>query len=221
MSAIKSNLHHIRTKIAELSQNPVRLVAVSKLKPAGDLMEAYDADQRHFGENYVSELVGKCSQLPVDINWHFIGHLQSNKVNKLVSSCPNLHMIETVDSVKLANKLEAALKSVGRTQRLLVLVEVKTSTEESKSGIDCAHVPDLVRHIQERCHHLKFDGLMTIADAADPLSSFASMNQLRSDLVRAGIDVRTMSMGMSGDLQQAIACGSTQVRIGSSIFGSR
>jgi pyridoxal phosphate enzyme (YggS family) len=218
---IQSNLQKVRAHIATLSSNPVTLVAVSKIKPVSDLKVAYDSGQRHFGENYVAELVDKSINLPSDVRWHMIGHLQSNKVNKLISGCSNLFMIETVDSVKLANKIELAMRTARPTDKLKVLIEVKTSPEESKDGIEESTVPALVAHIREYCPHLEFSGLMTIADPKNPAESFRKMNELKARLGTQGITVETLSMGMSSDYEQAIAFGSNHVRIGSVIFGSR
>ena len=218
---ITANIRRILGELGTLSTPPVILVAVSKLKPVSDIAAAYDAGQRRFGENYTSELVEKCVQLPSDIKWHFIGHLQSNKVNKLISSCQNLDMIETVDSEKLASKIENAMKTSRPSDRLRVLIEVKTSSEETKSGISVSDVPILVSHIMKSCPHLHFSGLMTIADPTDPARSFQELVNTKKTLESQGITVETMSMGMSGDYELAIRHGSTQVRIGSSIFGSR
>ena len=221
ISSIPSNLHGILAHLSRLSNVPVRLVAVSKLKSVADIKLAYDANQRHFGENYVSELTEKCLQLPKDIRWHMIGHLQSNKVTKLISGCPNLFMIETVDSVKLASKLEIAMRTYRNADRLKVLVEVKTSGEDSKDGIAISEVSSLIIHIRDSCPHLQFSGLMTIADPKNCEGSFKELVYLRESLERDGLGIEIMSMGMSGDYELAIRSGSTQVRIGSSIFGSR
>jgi pyridoxal phosphate enzyme (YggS family) len=218
---IKSNLNKIRTELVRLSSKPIRLVAVSKTKPAEYIKEAYDAGQVHFGENYVNEIIEKASALPPDILWHFIGHLQSNKVKKLISECPNLYMIETIDSIKLAEKVDRALSDVPRSTKLKVLVEVKTSQEESKSGIDPFSVNLLVDTIISNCKYIEFDGLMTIADPTKPDESFRMLSDIAKFLQARSIPVNTISMGMSGDYALAIEHGSNEVRIGSSIFGSR
>lgn len=111
-----------------------RLVAVSKTKPVSLLMEAYNAGQRHFGENYVQEVLEKAPQMPRDVHWHFIGHLQSNKAKALVQSIPNLYSVETVDSQKIANHLNRACEGAERDELLKVMVQVNTSGEESKSS---------------------------------------------------------------------------------------
>ena len=218
---IQSNLAKIRAEIASLTNSRVDLVAVSKMKPVDSIMEAYRGDQRHFGENYVSELVEKYQRLPTDIKWHFIGHLQSNKVTKLISSCPGLHMIETIDSRKLAEKINRTLSTVVRSCRLKVLVEVVTSDEGTKSGIPPTDVLPLVRFIIDSCPNLEFDGLMTIANPSNPEYSFKIVQHLRSELELLSIPIHTLSMGMSGDYQIALKCGSNEIRLGTSIFGSR
>ena len=217
ISSIQANLSKVLGQLAPLG--PVQLVAVSKMKSVADIKEAYDAGQRHFGENYVAELVDKAHQLPEDIQWHFIGHLQSNKARMLIDGGVNLYMIESVDSLKLANKLESVLSSSNR--RVKILVEVHTSEEDTKSGVSPLSAPNLVNHILKTCPHLEFFGLMTIADPKCPETSFQKLSDLKKALEKTGLPVPILSMGMSDDYAAAIAYGSNQVRIGSSIFGSR
>ncbi len=218
---IQSNLAKVRSEILKLATTSVELVAVSKNKPSECVLEAFEAGQRHFGENYVSELVDKYQRLPKEIKWHFIGHLQSNKVTKLLTSCPELYMIETVDSEKLAQRVNRTLSAVERQTRLKVLVEVLTSDEGTKSGAPVASVLPLVQFIIEACPNVEFDGLMTIANPSKPENSFRILRELKLLLESHSIPVRTMSMGMSGDYPLALQYGSNEVRIGSSIFGSR
>lgn len=218
---IQSNLAKVRSEILKLATTSVELVAVSKTKPSECVLEAFEAGQRHFGENYVSELVDKYQRLPKEIKWHFIGHLQSNKVTKLLTSCPELYMIETVDSEKLAQRVNRTLSAVERQTRLKVLVEVLTSDEGTKSGAPVASVLPLVQFIIEACPNVEFDGLMTIANPSKPENSFRILRELKLLLESHSIPVRTMSMGMSGDYPLALQYGSNEVRIGSSIFGSR
>ena len=122
---------------------------MGKTKPASQLRECYDAGHRTFGENYVQELVEKAPQMPDDTVWHFIGHLQSNKCNQLFRACPHLAMLETVDSVKLANKLNTG--SQGRASTRAVLVQVNTSGEESKYGVEPDACTALAKHIYDSC----------------------------------------------------------------------
>lgn len=219
---IAANISKVRSDLQRISPNrAVKLVAVSKTKPCDAIMDAYSCGQRHFGENYVSELVEKYQRLPAEIQWHFIGHLQSNKVSKLIRSCPNLYMIETVDSQRLANKINTSLSTVEKNTRLKVLVEVLTSGEGTKSGAQTSEVLPLVRYIIDACANLEFDGLMTIADPSNPEASFQALAEIRSRLEAESIHVNTLSMGMSGDYVKALEYGSNEVRIGSIIFGSR
>lgn len=204
-----------------------RLVAVSKTKPVEALREAYDAGQRHFGENYVHEVLEKGPALPKDIHWHFIGHLQSNKAKPMVTSVSNLWMVEVVDSVKLADKLNTATAAVLEKERegrrLKVLIQIDTSGEETKSGITPDEAIPLTQHILAECPALEFSGVMTIGAPGD-MSCFGRLVEARKKIATAtGLDEKELelSMGMSGDFEEAIAHGSTNVRVGSSIFGER
>ena len=131
---IVQNIAALSTKIQTITSRPLTLLAVSKTKPVSDIQMAYDAGHRHFGENYIEEFVEKAPQLPQDICWHFIGHIQSNKAKKLVS-VPNLRMIESLDSLKLAEKLNKELEKIER-EKLDVLVQVATGDEDTKHGIE-------------------------------------------------------------------------------------
>lgn len=203
----------------------VRVVAVSKTKPVSLLREIYNAGHRNFGENYVQELMEKAPELPVDIQWHFIGHLQSNKAKGLVAAVPNLFMVETVDSEKIASHLNKAVMSEGRPP-LRVMVQVNTSGEESKFGVEPAQCVELVRHVRSECKSLIFTGLMTIGmpDYSSRPENFQLLARCRRDVcLEFGLqegDVE-LSMGMSGDFEQAVSMGSTNVRVGSTIFGAR
>lgn len=155
---------------AERSPDSVRLVPVSKTKPAEAIQQLYDAGYRSFGENYFQELVEKAAVLPKDIQWHFIGHLQSSKSAKLIKEVPNLAVLETIDSQKLAAKLNNACESVGR-EPLSVFIQVDTSGEDTKSGVEVgAELAELLAFIKEKCPFLRVSGLMTIGTYANPLS---------------------------------------------------
>ncbi|XP_074642029.1 pyridoxal phosphate homeostasis protein-like [Tubulanus polymorphus] len=210
-----------------------RLVAVSKTKPKELIFATYDAGQRHFGENYVQELeekghdksiLEKCS----DIKWHFIGHLQRNKVNK-VTGVPNLFMVETVDSDKLAMALNNSWQKCGKDEPLRIMVQVNTSGEQNKSGCEPNEVTAVVKHVLETCPHLKLQGLMTIGAFDHDLSSgpnpdFQKLVQCRKDVcnnLKLDENDFELSMGMSNDFEHAIEAGSTNIRVGSTIFGSR
>lgn len=209
--------------------HPVRIVAVGKTKPVRALQAAYAAGQRHFGENYVPELVAKAPLMPADTLWHMIGHLQSNKADELLKKVPSLACVETVDSVKLATVLNKAVGKAGRDKPLDVLIQVNTSGEDTKSGIFPAESPLLVElalHIKKECPLLRLKGLMTIGmpDFTSKPENFVCLQQCRkrvADAVGVAEGELELSMGMSGDFVQAVAMGSTNVRVGSTIFGAR
>ena len=218
--SIKENLHHIKSQLP----NHVTLVAVSKTKPVADLMEAYNAGQRVFGENYVQELVEKHEVLPKDIQWHFIGHLQSRKV-KLIA--PFVSLIHGVDSLKL---LEEINKQATKNNRIIdCLLQVYIADEETKFGLNEQEINEIIASKEfKELNNIKIVGLMgmaTFTDNKDQIKKefqnlktiFNKVSQLKTE----NCLLKTISMGMSGDYQLAIECGSTMVRIGSSIFGGR
>ncbi|XAR56717.1 hypothetical protein NMG60_11037296 [Bertholletia excelsa] len=203
----------------------VRVVAVSKTKPVSLIRQVYDAGHRCFGENYVQEIIEKAPQLPEDIEWHFVGHLQSKKVKSLLAAVPNLAMVQGVDNEKVANHLDRAVSTIGR-KPLNVLVQVNTSGETSKSGIDPSRCVELVKHIKLCCPNLEFSGLMTIGmpDYTSTPENFKTLSNCRVEVCKTlgmAENQCELSMGMSGDFEQAIEMGSTNVRIGSTIFGPR
>ncbi|KAF4346093.1 hypothetical protein G4B88_009148 [Cannabis sativa] len=203
----------------------VRVVAVSKTKPLSLIRQVYDSGHRCFGENYVQEILEKAPQLPDDIEWHFIGHLQSNKVKSLLAGVPNISMVQGVHSEKIANHLDNAVSSLARNP-LKVLVQVNTSGEPSKSGVDPSGVVELAKHVKLHCPNLLFSGLMTIGmpDYTSTPENFRTLSNCRLEVCKAlGFTEEQceLSMGMSGDFEQAIEMGSTNVRIGSTIFGPR
>ncbi|KAJ2690049.1 hypothetical protein IWW39_001015 [Coemansia spiralis] len=206
------------------STHPPRLVAVSKYKPASDILAAYNCGQRHFGENYVQELCEKAAELPSDISWHFIGRLQSNKC-KALAAIPNLWAVETIDSEAKARKLNDAWGGAGHSRGLNVFIQVNTSDEESKGGVEQHDVEAVARAIVEECKGLRLLGLMTIGSIEGsqqrPNPDFLRLRQLRDDLnAKLGLSLE-LSMGMSDDFEHALELGATNVRVGSRIFGSR
>lgn len=226
--SIADNIMQIRAKIAKYaiasgrSADAVRLLAVSKTFPAADIAEAREtANQFMFGENRVQELAEKAPVLPDDIQWHIIGHLQSNKAAKAAELA---HWIHSVDSEKLLNKLQAGAEAADRT--LNILLEVNWTGEESKSGI---HGADETLRLAERtvsCKNLSLRGLMTMAefDATEARlrETFSGVRELRDRIERElGLTLPELSMGMSGDFREAILEGATIVRIGTAIFGRR
>lgn len=222
-------------EVAELCPQP-RLVAVSKTKPKEMVIEAYLAGQRHFGENYIKELVMKAYDQEMldrcpDIKWHLIGPIQGNKANKVVA-IPHLSCVETVHSSKLATQLDqlwTKKRPAGSDDRLSVFVQVNTSNEPQKSGVAPERVTEVTEHILTNCTALRLQGLMTIGAfdhdlSKGPNQDFQVLLSCREAVCQhhciPAKDVE-LSMGMSGDFEHAIAVGSTNVRVGSTIFGSR
>ncbi len=208
------------TQEANRRLNSVKLLAVSKTKPVSDIVQAYEAGQRLFGENYVQEALDKIKTLAshTDIEWHFIGPLQSNK-SRLVAE--NFDWVHTVDRIKIARRLSEQ-RSVRRTLNLCIQVNI--DQDENKSGVAVSELDSLASAIQS-LPNLTLRGLMTIPMANQSeqamLASFTKMQDLFKDLQSRYPDIDTLSMGMSGDMQQAIRCGSTMVRVGTGIFGPR
>jgi len=226
MSAYKTIVDQMKKAAVNYGKKAPRLVAVSKLKPA-EMIRSLHASSGHlrFGENYVQELCEKAEELPKEIEWHLIGHLQSNKCNQVVKGVPNLAVVETVDSQKLAKKLNHACEQFRETP-LRVFLQVNTSNEESKSGCDPKQCLDLASFIHKDCNKLILAGLMTIGKYGDPnpVPYFNKLSELRSqveDTLSLESNSLELSMGMSGDFEKAIECGSTNIRVGSSIFGAR
>ena len=221
MDSIKENLEKVT---AQLPQN-VRLVAVSKFHPVEELAEAYAAGQRLFGENRVQELIAKAPQLPEDIRWHFIGHLQKNKVRAIM---PHVSVIESVDSVKLLSLIEKEAARIDRT--VDVLLQLHVAQEETKSGFSIDEVLEAGEAGELTCYpHVRVCGVMAMASLTDDMEQVAQ----EFDLVRRTYltlkdgpfdeseDFNELSMGMSDDWQVAVKYGATLVRIGTAIFGPR
>ncbi|XP_044497341.1 pyridoxal phosphate homeostasis protein-like [Mangifera indica] len=227
VTALRSVLLRVRQAAERSGHRPerIRVVGVSKTKPVSLIRQVYDAGHRCFGENYVQEIIDKAPQLPEDIKWHFIGHLQSNKAKTLLGGVPNLDIFEGVDNEKIANHLDRAVANLGRSP-LKVFVQVNTSGEASKSGIDPSGCLGVVEHVKLHCPNLVFSGLMTIGnkDYSSTPENFRALLNCRHEVCKAfGMveDQCELSMGMSGDFEQAIEMGSTNVRVGSTIFGPR
>jgi pyridoxal phosphate enzyme (YggS family) len=205
---------------ASRAPSEVRLIAVSKTKPASAIREAYAAGQRDFGENYAQELVQKAEELRdlVDLQWHFIGHLQSNKARMVAKVA---HVVHAVDGPGLARELAKRFAKEGRGARLPVLVEVNVGDEPQKHGASAAALGDLLAAVDaEPALHLR--GLMTIPpnDIEGARRAFEALASLRS-LHGGRARLPELSMGMSDDLEVAVACGATMIRVGSAIFGAR
>lgn len=227
--AYKAVSEEIRKVSDALGRTPPNLVAVSKYKPAEDIQVLYDLGHRHFGENYVQELTEKAAVLPKDIQWHFIGNLQSNKA-KIAREIPNLAVIETLDSVSKATKLNTQRAQLDGSSPISVYLQINTSDEPQKAGIHSeqyAEIVALCKHVISDCEHLKLVGLMTIGSLSESKqesgvnADFECLSNLKTKLdSELKLDLG-LSMGMSSDYIQALKQGSTNVRVGSSIFGSR
>lgn len=229
VSPIATALNNVRARIEAVgsshNNNTAELVAVSKTKPVELLQAAYDAGQRHFGENYVQELAAKAPQLPEDIKWHFIGALQSNKA-KVLLAIPNLYIVESVDRQKTAAALNKAVSAVGRAEKLRVMVQVNTSREASKSGCTPGETLELAKFVHDKCAELELEGLMTIGapDTSESPEAFKVLAEERVAVANGlGKEISSLklSMGMSSDFEAAIRMGSNSVRVGSTIFGAR
>lgn len=221
MPLIADNISFLKSQIP----SSVRLVAISKTKPVGDIIEAYNAGQRYFGENRVQELLNKKDLLPADIEWHMIGHLQTNKVKSIVSF---ISMIQSVDSYKLLVAINSEALKINRV--VACLLQIHIATEETKSGFS---VPDLYENLQSEdvllLRNVRICGVMGIAsfisDTNQVMKEFANLREcfhsLKDSYFRSGIYFKEISMGMSGDYAMALKEGSTMLRIGSLIFGKR
>ena len=215
--SIQQNLIQIKSKLPA----HVTLVAVSKTKPVADLLEAYTAGQRIFGENYVQELVEKQQALPNDFEWHFIGHLQSRKV-KLIA--PFVSLIHGVDSTKLLQEIN---KEAAKNKRVIdCLLQIHIAVEESKFGLDEVELTKILTSDDfKNLKNIRIVGLMGMASFTDNQNQiekeFNYLKTLFDKLKITNSELQTLSMGMSNDYLLAISCGSTMIRIGSSIFGGR
>ena len=213
---IQENYHKIKAQIPE----NVELVAVSKFHPIEKIKEVYDCGQKVFGENKVQELLTKVNELPADIQWHLIGHLQTNKVKYIA---PFIDTIQSVDSEKLL--LEINKEAVKNNRKIKVLLQVKIAEEETKYGLEISEAKEIFsNYLEHQYPNIEILGLMGMATFTD------NKNQVKSEflVLKSLFDelstfkkLETLSMGMSDDFALAIECGSTSVRIGSAIFGVR
>jgi pyridoxal phosphate enzyme (YggS family) len=214
---IKDNLFQIKSSLPP----HVTLVAVSKTKPVSDLMEAYNAGQRIFGENKIQEMTEKWEQMPKDIEWHMIGHVQTNKVKYMA---PFVKLVHGVDSLKLLAEIN---KQASKNNRVIdCLLQIYIAKEESKFGLDESELETLLNSEEFKLmKNIKVVGLMGIATFTENQEQIKKEFQyLKSIFDKFSINksqFTILSMGMSGDYELAIECGSTMVRIGSSIFGFR
>jgi PLP dependent protein len=220
--SIADNIKNLKKETAPIS---VKLIAVSKTKPAAEVQEAYDAGQRLFGENMVQELLEKYEQLPKDIQWHLIGHLQTNKVKYIA---PFISMIQSADSLKLLQEIN---KHADKNNRVIdCLLQIYIADEETKFGLGFDEAIELLRSDEfAALKHIRIRGLMGIATNTDnekqvkdeyyELKTF--FDGIKQSFFRKDDKFDTLSMGMSADYKIAIEQGSTMVRLGSTIFGQR
>ena len=226
--SIAKNLNVIKSQLPQ----HVTLVAVSKTKPIADLMEAFTAGQRIFGENKIQEMTDKWEQMPKDIEWHMIGHVQSNKVKFMAEY---VSLIHGVDSLKLLQEINKQAKKHNRV--IDCLLQIHIAEEETKFGLDELELDEILTRVYEQCEakqvqndksefeNIRIVGLMGMATFTENQNQiekeFNHLKTIFDKLKTQNSELKTLSMGMSGDYQLAISCGSTMVRIGSSIFGNR
>ncbi|HKC35922.1 MAG TPA: YggS family pyridoxal phosphate-dependent enzyme [Chitinophagaceae bacterium] len=221
MSINKTAYHQLK---AELDNKSVALVAVSKTKPVEDILELYNLGYRDFGENYVQEMVAKAAQLPKDIRWHYIGHLQTNKV-KLIA--PFVQLIHAVDSLKLLEEINKQGEKQGRV--IDCLLQVHIAMEETKFGLNEKELIELISQFNEiKKNNVRIVGLMGMASFTEDMDKvkkeFRYLKELFDKHAKPqtlNFKLETLSMGMSNDYKIAIEEGSSMVRIGSLIFGER
>jgi PLP dependent protein len=216
--SIADNIKLIKSSIPD----NITLVAVSKFKSNDDILEAYAAGQRVFGENYVQELVDKQASLPQDIEWHFIGHLQRNKVKFIA---PSVHIIHGVDSLRLLEEINRQGKAIGKV--INCLLQMHIAAEETKEGLNETELAEVLQNL-DKYENVTIKGLMGMATFTDNerqvKGEFEKLKNQFDDLKLINMDnlkMETLSMGMSGDFQLAIETGSNMIRVGTLIFGSR
>jgi pyridoxal phosphate enzyme (YggS family) len=228
-TSVRENLLRIQERIAGAAASAGRrveeitLIAVSKTHPASAIREAYEAGVRHFGENRVQEWEGKSAEAEgLAATWHLIGHLQSNKAARAAKL---FHSVDSVDDFAVAQRLDRARAEAGVTGKLRVLIEVRVSPEETKSGVEVSGLPALVEKFAD-LPRLELAGLMCIPpflEEAERVRPYLQrLRELREDLTkRLGLALPVLSMGMSHDFEVAIEEGATEVRVGTAIFGVR
>lgn len=214
---IKENVKQFKNEIPE----DVTLVAISKTKPVEDLLEAYDTPIRHFGENKIQEMTEKYKQLPNDIKWHMVGHVQRNKVKYMA---PFVHLVHAVDSLKLLKEINKEAKKCSRT--IDCLLQIKIAEEDSKYGVSAEEAEEILNSGKfKEFENVKVKGLMGMATFTDDKEQvkkeFQHLKSVFDDFKEKYSEITILSMGMSGDYKIALECGSNMLRIGSSLFGAR
>lgn len=215
--SITKNLQNIQSQLPE----QVTLVAVSKTKPVSDIMQAYQAGQRIFGENKIQDMVDKYNEMPKDIAWHMIGHVQRNKVKYMAHFVSLIHGVENFKTLKEINKQAA------KHDRIIdCLLQIKIASEDSKFGMTANEASEILQSEEfSELKNINVIGVMGMAtfteDQKQIKREFSALKTSFNNLKQVNIKLTTISMGMSGDFKLAIDCGSTMVRVGSSIFGNR
>lgn len=215
--SIAENLQKIKSGLPK----KVTLVAISKTRPNEDLLEAYEAGHRVFGENKIQEMTQKWEDLPKDIEWHMVGRVQRNKVKYMA---PYVHLIHAVDSLKLLKEIEK--EAAKNSRQINCLLQIKIAEEDTKNGITLDEAKDiLLSAAYQEMRHVKITGLMGMAtlteDESKIRNEFSYLKTSFDSLAKEISSLKILSMGMSGDYQIALECGSNMVRIGSAIFGER
>lgn len=226
---IQENIQDVKQVIREACQRAgrpetdVTLICVSKTKPVEDILQAYEVGERVYGENKVQELTEKYEQLPDDIQWHLIGHLQRNKVKYIIDKAALIH---SVDSIRLAQQIEE--EAIKHSCTAHILVQVNVANEDTKFGLEKEATFEVIKHISDNCPHIQIEGLMTIAPfTEDPEENriyFRELKQLSEEIAKQNfqrVSMKELSMGMTGDYAVAIEEGATMVRVGTGIFGNR
>ena len=208
---IKENLNKLRSNISP----DITLVAVSKTKPVNDLLDAYHAGQRDFGENKIQEMASKWEQLPKDIHWHMIGHVQTNKVKYMA---PFVHTIHAIDSLKLLKEIQ---KQAHKNDRVIeCLIQIRIAEEETKFGLPESELDELLE-VAKNFSNVNIKGLMGMATFTTNNDQIRNEFKQLAGCFKRHSDFETLSMGMSGDFPIAIEEGATMIRVGSKIFGKR
>jgi pyridoxal phosphate enzyme (YggS family) len=208
---IKENLNKLRSNISP----DITLVAVSKTKPVNDLLDAYHAGQRDFGENKIQEMASKWEQLPKDIHWHMIGHVQTNKVKYMA---PFVHTIHAIDSLKLLKEIQ---KQAHKNDRVIeCLIQIRIAEEETKFGLPESELDELLE-VAKNFSNVNIKGLMGMATFTTNNDQIRNEFKQLAGCFKRHSDFETLSMGMSGDFPIAIEEGATMIRLGSKIFGER
>jgi len=215
------NKEAYKNLVEECKSKNVTLIAVSKTKPVEDMLTLYNSGHRDFGENYVQELIEKEKQLPKDIRWHFIGHLQTNKVKQIISF---VHLIHGVDSFKLLKEINKQSEKINKVTNCLLQVHI--AQEETKFGLDDEELNEVIQEFNNSTmKHVNVDGLMGMAsftnDETQVRKEFNYLKSLQTKLSTVNFPLSILSMGMTADYKIAIEAGSTMIRVGSLIFGSR